>query len=102
MRVQPELFEVLQSQQLKDEKLAQILADIKKFSPLGYTLRSDGIFVFQGRICIPSDESLKQEILKETHKSRYIIHSGVAKIYHDLKHQYWWSGMKKDVANYIL
>ena len=34
------------------------------------------------------------------HKSCY-IHSGVAKIYHDLKHQYWWSGMKKDIANYV-
>ena len=23
-------------------------------------------------------------------------------MYHDLKRQYWWSGMKKDVANYVL
>ena len=30
MRVQPELFEVLKTQQLRDEKLAQILADIEK------------------------------------------------------------------------
>ena len=34
MRVQPELFEVLNTQQLRDKKLAQILADIEKFSPL--------------------------------------------------------------------
>ena len=66
-------------------KLAHILVDIKKFSPLGYTLRSDGILLFQGRICIPSDEKLKQKILKEAHKSRYTIHPGVAKMYHDLK-----------------
>ena len=58
MRVQPELFEVLQSQQLKDEKLAQILADIEKFSPFGYTLRSDGILLFQKPICIPDDGNL--------------------------------------------
>ena len=102
MRVQPELFEVLKSQQLKDEKLAQILADIEKFSPLGYTLRCDSIPLFQGHICIPSDEKLKQEILEEAHKSRYTIHPGFAKMYHDLKRQYWWSGMKKDVASYVL
>ena len=59
MKVQPKLFEVLKSQQLKDEKLAQILVDIEKFSPLGYTLRSDGILLFRGRICISSDEKLK-------------------------------------------
>ena len=46
MRVQLELFELLKTQQLKDEKLAQILADIKKFSPSRYPLRSDGILLF--------------------------------------------------------
>ena len=70
-------------------KLAQILADIEKFSPLGYTLQSNGILLLRGRICIPNDEKLKQEILKEAHKSRYTIHPGVAKMYHDLKCQYW-------------
>ena len=60
-------------------KLAQILANIEKYSPLVYTLRSDSILLFRGRICIPDDESLKQEILKEAHKSHYTIHPGVAK-----------------------
>ena len=46
MRVQPELFELLKTQQLRDKKLAQILANIKKFSPLRYTLRSSGILLF--------------------------------------------------------
>ena len=85
MRVQPELFKILQSQQLKDEKLAQILADIEKFSPLGYTLWRDGILLFRGRICIPSDGKLKQEILNEAHKSHYTIHPGIAKMYNALK-----------------
>jgi len=59
MRVQPELFEVLKTQQWRDEKLSQILIDIEEFSPLGYTIRSDGILLFWGHICIPSDERLK-------------------------------------------
>ena len=46
MRVQPELFELLKTQQSKDVKLAQILIDIDKFSPLGYTLQSEGILLF--------------------------------------------------------
>ena len=46
MRVQPELFKLLKSQQSKDVKLAQILADIEEFSPSRYTLRSDGILLF--------------------------------------------------------
>ena len=81
--------------------MAQILAHIEKFSSLGYTPWSDGILLFQGHIFIPDDGNLKQEILNEARKSRYIIHSCIAKIYHDLKRQYWWSGMKKDVASYV-
>ena len=46
MRVQPELFKLLKTQQLRDKKLAQILADIEKYSPLGYTLQSDSILLF--------------------------------------------------------
>ena len=53
IRVQPELFEILKTQQLRDIKLAQILVDIEKFSPLGYTLQSDGILLFREHICIP-------------------------------------------------
>ena len=45
--------------------MAQILADIEKFSPLGYTLWSDGILLFQGCVCIPDDGNVKQEILNE-------------------------------------
>ena len=56
LRVQPKLFEVLKTHQLRDGKLAQILADIDKFFLLGYTLQSDGILLFRGRIYIPSDE----------------------------------------------
>ena len=45
MRVQPELFELLRTQQSKDVKLAHI-ANIEKYSPLEYTLRSDSILLF--------------------------------------------------------
>ena len=69
MRIQLEFFNLLKTQQSKDGKLAQILDDIQKFFPLGYTLWSDGILLFQGRICIPDDENLKQEILNEAHKT---------------------------------
>ena len=101
MRVQPKLFELLKTHQMRGEKLAQILSDIEKFSLLGYTLQSDSILVFQGHIWMLDDGNLKQEILNEAHKSRYTIHPSVVKMYHDLKRQYWQSGMKKDAASYV-
>ncbi|XP_022040067.1 uncharacterized protein LOC110942599, partial [Helianthus annuus] len=39
--------------------------------------------------------------MDEAHKSRYSIHPGSDKMYKDLRIQYWWPGMKKDIALYV-
>ena len=33
--------------------------------------------------------------------SAYFIHPGSTKIYQDLKSQYWWCGMRRDVTEYV-
>ena len=38
----------------------------------------------------------------EANGSRYSIHPGSTKMYHDLKYIYWWDVMKKDIAYYLL
>ncbi|XP_069152661.1 uncharacterized protein [Solanum lycopersicum] len=43
----------------------------------------------------------KKDLVKEAHGSRYSIHPGSTKMYHDLKKIYWWDGMKKDIAEYV-
>ncbi|GJR91592.1 putative reverse transcriptase domain-containing protein [Tanacetum coccineum] len=40
-------------------------------------------------------------IIDEAHKTRYSVHHGVDKMYHDLRDTYWWPGMKKDIATYV-
>ncbi|GKB16252.1 hypothetical protein Tco_0850175 [Tanacetum coccineum] len=40
-------------------------------------------------------------ILNEAHKSKYSMHPGADKMYHDLRDMYWWPGMKKDIAIYV-
>jgi hypothetical protein len=44
---------------------------------------------------------LKQLILKETHDTPYSIHPGGTKMYQDLKLQFWWHGMNREIAFYI-
>ncbi|XP_050217548.1 uncharacterized protein LOC126668385, partial [Mercurialis annua] len=51
--------------------------------------------------CVPDSDGLRDQILEEAHKSAYSVHPGSTKMYHDLKGTYWWSGMKKDVAEYV-
>ncbi|GKF16477.1 putative reverse transcriptase domain-containing protein, partial [Tanacetum coccineum] len=43
----------------------------------------------------------KDLILHESHKSKYSIHPGSNKIYHELKKLHWWSNMKADIATYV-
>ena len=46
-------------------------------------------------------ENLGTRIVTEVHGSRYSIHPGSTKMYHDLKQTYWWDGMKKDIAEFV-
>ncbi|KAL5564584.1 hypothetical protein UlMin_027748 [Ulmus minor] len=44
---------------------------------------------------------IRMAILEEAHKSRFALHPGSTKMYQDLRRQYWWRGMKRDVAQFI-
>ena len=50
---------------------------------------------------VPQSANLREEILREFHCSRFSMHPGGTKMYHDLCHLYYWSGMKKHVGNYV-
>ncbi|GJU13955.1 putative reverse transcriptase domain-containing protein [Tanacetum coccineum] len=63
--------------------------------------RDDGGIYFFDRIWIPSVGGVRKLIMDEAHTSRYSIHSGADKMYHDLRDLYWWPGMKRDIAEYV-
>jgi hypothetical protein len=46
-------------------------------------------------------EALKKKILDEAHTSRYSIHPGSTKMYHDLRQQFWSTRMKREAARYV-
>ena len=56
---------------------------------------------FRGRLCVPDHDRIREELLDECHRSKFSIHPGSNKMYRDMKRQYWWKGMKRDVARYI-
>ncbi|KAJ0538417.1 putative nucleotidyltransferase, Ribonuclease H [Helianthus annuus] len=63
---------------------------------------NDGIWKFhQSRIWVPKQGNLRSKILEEAHKSRYTVHPGNNKMYQDLRTNFWWIGMKKDIAEYV-
>lgn len=44
---------------------------------------------------------LSRWFLEKGHKSGLNIHMGATKMYQDLKGIFWWSGMKKDVMEFV-
>jgi hypothetical protein len=46
---------------------------------------AEGTLWFKERFVIPKKDALKKEILDEAHTSRYSIHPGSTKMYHDLR-----------------
>ena len=61
----------------------------------------DGVLRYQNILFVPNIDGLRSNILAEAHRSRYFIHPGVTKIYHDLKEVYWWEGMKIDLSKFV-
>ena len=53
------------------------------------------------KLCLPTVEELKRQVLEEAHCSAYAMHPGSTKTYRTLKEYYWWSGMKREVAEYV-
>ncbi|GKC01397.1 reverse transcriptase domain-containing protein [Tanacetum coccineum] len=63
--------------------------------------REDGSLYFLDRIWVPLVGGVRTIIMDETHKTRYSVHPGADKMYHDLRDMYWWPGMKRDIAIYV-
>ncbi|GJS25508.1 putative reverse transcriptase domain-containing protein, partial [Tanacetum coccineum] len=63
--------------------------------------REDGSLYFLDRIWVPLVGGVRTIIMDEAHKTRYSVHPGADKMYHDLRDMYWWPRMKKDIATYV-
>ena len=66
-----------------------------------YTIGTDDIIRFHDRICVPADAELRRRILTDGHSSKFTVHPGATKMYRNLRSDFWWSGMKRDVAEFV-
>jgi len=101
LQVRPTLLQQIQDGQKADEKLMAIMAKIPEGKETEYEVKADGCLYYRGRVCVPDEGELKNNILNEAHTSVYAMHSGSTKMYNDLKPHYWWPGMKRDITDYV-
>nr|KAJ0200734.1 hypothetical protein LSAT_V11C600310350 [Lactuca sativa] len=62
---------------------------------------SRGLLTLHGRVWVPYWGGVRKVLMDEAHKSRFSIHRGATKMYRDLRPDYWWPCMKRDVAWYV-
>ena len=55
----------------------------------GWAIHTNGSLRYRGRVVVPQFTYLREEILNEFHCSRFTVHPGGTKMYHDLRHQYY-------------
>ena len=67
----------------------------------GLTWEEDGMVYIEGRIYMPNNKKIREEILKENHDSVDVGHSEQYRMLELLKRIYWWPGLKKDVKKYV-
>jgi hypothetical protein len=60
-----------------------------------------GVLWFNERIVVPKDHKLRKQILDEAHLSKFSMHPGSTKMYQDLKQNFWWTRMKREIAKYV-
>jgi hypothetical protein len=52
---------------------------------------SKGVLLFEDRLVVPKNLELGKKILDGAHLSKFSMHPGSNKMYHDLRSLYWWT-----------
>jgi hypothetical protein len=60
-----------------------------------------GVLWFEDRLVVPKNPEIRHKILDEAHLSKFSMHPGSNKMYHDLKSLYWWTIMKREISKYV-
>ncbi|KAF8047205.1 hypothetical protein N665_3149s0002 [Sinapis alba] len=103
---QADLLTRIRQAQGFDENLKKVASNDKT----EYQTESNGTILVNGRISVPNNQELKEEIMRQelkeeimrqAHKSKFSVHPELNKMYRDLKRYYHWVRMKSDVAEWV-
>ncbi|KAG8474789.1 hypothetical protein CXB51_031478 [Gossypium anomalum] len=101
LKAKPLLIHQIREAQKIDEELAAKRAEYVPNTELEFQLDEDDCLRFKSRLCVPRNAELISMILNEAHSSRMSLHPGSTKMYNDLRRQFWWHGMKRDISDFV-
>ena len=98
----PSLLSRVIESQWKDAEIVSIRNRVQSGTgDEGWTVHAEGSLRYRGRVVVAQLTDLREEILRKFHCSRFSVHPGGTKMYQDLCRQYYWSGMKRHVGDFV-
>ena len=101
LTVQPTLRHKIVDAQSNDPYLMERRRLVETGQTDEFSISSDGGLMFERRLCVPANSTVKIDLLDEAHNSPFSMHPGSTKMYQDLKRFYWWRNMKREVAEFV-
>ncbi|GKB97641.1 putative reverse transcriptase domain-containing protein [Tanacetum coccineum] len=107
LKIQPEIIKDLELMEVElvvrgsEGYIACLKIENKPILTEEFRVDDHGVIWYGNRLCVPDDSSLREAVLTEEHSSPFSIHPGSTKMYRDLKQNFWWNGMKHDVARFV-
>lgn len=90
------LVDGVKSKQHIDPLLMELKEKILSKSIESFSQGEDCVLRNQGKLCVSYMNGLREFIMDKAHGSRYSIHLGATKMYHDLVETYWWNGIERE------
>jgi len=67
----------------------------------GLTWEENRVVYMEGRIYVPNNKKIREEILEGNHNSVDVGHPGQQRMLELIKRNYWWPGIKEDIKKYV-
>ncbi|XP_070057156.1 uncharacterized protein [Nicotiana tomentosiformis] len=75
----------VKERQYEDHVLAHYRYTAPRNGKTPFKIMGDRVLRYRGRLCVPNVAGLCRQVMGETHYSRYSIHPGATKMYHDIR-----------------
>ena len=98
-KVMTEESDIIKKIQRNNTKEKEIIQALEKNNGLAW--EEDKIAYIEGRIYMPNNKKLKEEILREHYDPMDIGHLGQHRMLELLKRAYWWLRLKEDIKKYM-
>ncbi|WVZ84895.1 hypothetical protein U9M48_031866 [Paspalum notatum var. saurae] len=97
--LEPTIKDQIIAAQKQDKGMSHIRDEINDKKKACFKLDEEGVLSFKNRLVVPKEMELRKKILDEAHTSMFTLHPGSNKMYQDLKQKFWWTRMKREIAN---